>query len=524
MARPFARSFDTRSLFVQLSNVRIRAVSLSSRKTAVRALRTILVALSIPICSAAQDYDSRDFVEKAAKRGDIHAMHRLAEMARDGEDGPQDFKLAAAIFLRLAQAHDSEAAFQLGYFYANGWGVDRDVAEAQKWFNIGAVTGMQQVQLADLYAEGRILPRDDEKAIALYKRAGSVGAAEIGLAKLYAEGRGGPQNLEKAAEQLHNASIGNHPEAQILYGDMLMAGRGVPQSTTEALDWYQRAAQRRLGEVAHDIAVDYSGARGSDREPELEFRWRRYAAALNMDLAETQLAHAYLAGKDVPRNLVDGFAWLALARTQWSAAGNEFDQLAKGAPPEFLDRVQARVSELQSLKQSTGGYFDDPLYASPIPPIETLQRLAQQEVPLAQVRLAYAYQKGQGVAPDLNSAIALYKRVEHDGPMELHLQIGISYFEGQGLSQNYSIARNWLGRAAEEGSVHAARLLGELERDGRGGDTSLVNAAMWFLLAAADQKAMQDLDAISAKLTTEQDQRARQLADIWRMKHPVGLH
>ena len=487
----------------------------------------VLVVVAALFCCpgvSPQDYDSRDFVEKAAKAGDLHAMMRLAEMARDGEDGPQDLKLAAAIYLRLATMHVGDAAFQLGYFYANGWGVDRDVAAAEKWFDIGATTGMQQAQLADLYAEGRLLPRNDEKAIALYQRAGSVGAAEMGLAKMYAEGRGVPQNLAKAAEQLHNAAVGNHPEAQILYAEMLMTGRGVPQNTSAAMDWYLKAAQRRLGEAAHDVAIDYSGARGADREIELAQRWRRYAASLNMDLAETQLAHDYLAGKDVPRNLVDGFAWLALARTQWAAAGNEFDQFAKQAPPEFLERVQTRVKELQSLKQSAGGYFDDPLYSSPTPPIELLQRLAQQEIPLAQVRLAYAYQNGQGVAPDLDSAIALYKRVEQDGPMELHLQIGVSYIEGQGVSQNYDAARNWLGRAAEEGSMHAARLLGELERDGKGGDPSIVNAAMWFLLAADDAKAKQDLDGLSAKLTTEQNQKARQLADIWRMKHPLGLH
>jgi TPR repeat protein len=243
-----------------------------------------------------------------------------------------------------------------------------------------------------------------------------------------------------------------------------------------------------------------------------------------MDLAQTQLAHAYLAGKDVPRNLVDGFAWLALARIQWAPAGNEFDRFAKEASPEFLNRVHERVKELEALKQSAGGYFDDSVYASPSPPIEMLQRLAQQKVPLAQVRLAYAYQKGQGVALDLNTAIALYKRVEQDGPMELHLQIGVSYIDGQRGSQNYVAARDWLGRAAEEGSMHAARLLGELERDGNGGDPNVVNAAMWFLLAAVDGNARQDLDGLSSKLTKEQNQKARQLADIWRMKHPLGLH
>jgi TPR repeat protein len=165
------------------------------RRSSAHALQIFLVLLCFPARILAQDYDSRDFVEKAAEKGDLRAKMRLAEMARDGEDGPQDLKLAAAIYLQLATMHVGDAAFQLGYFYANGWGVDRDVAEAEKWFDSGAVTGMQQVQLADLYAEGRLLPRNDEKAVALYQRAGSVGAAEIGLAKMYVEGRGVPANL-----------------------------------------------------------------------------------------------------------------------------------------------------------------------------------------------------------------------------------------------------------------------------------------------------------------------------------------
>lgn len=490
--------------------------------------RLLICLLLAPLSALAQDYSTRAQALDAARHGDRRAMRRLAEMERDGEDGPQDLKKAAEIYRQLANARDNDAAMELGYFYANGWGVEKDVKQAEKWFEVGAATGMQFVDVANLYAEGVLLPRNDEKAVELYRRAGSVGVAEIGLGKMYLAGRGVPQSDEKAAEQFHNAAVGNTPAGQLLYADMLMAGKGVPQDTAAAMDWYTRAAQRRLADAAWDVMVDYSGTRGGDHNLELEHRWRHYAAALNYDLAEVNLGNRFLSGDDEARNFVEGFAWLTIGKAQLDSAKHELEQFAKEAPlPEdFMRKVEARVAELQTVKAASGAYYEDASYASPAPQIEELRRRADAAIPLAQIRLAYAYQMGQGVPQDMNLAIRLYKLVGEDGPSELHVQLGVSYAEGDGdgVPRNYEAARDWLLRATEEGSARGARFLGEMDRDGRGANPSAMYATMWLTLGASDPLAAKELQDVQSKLTAEEKQKAEELVTAWHIKHHFDLH
>jgi len=73
-----------------------------------------------------------------------------------------DYTTALQQWLPLAEAGSAEAQFNLGLIYANGRGVDPDVATAAGWYERAARQGFARAQynLASLYDAGDGIPRD----------------------------------------------------------------------------------------------------------------------------------------------------------------------------------------------------------------------------------------------------------------------------------------------------------------------------------------------------------------------------
>jgi TPR repeat protein len=62
------------------------------------------------------------------------------------------------------------APFQLGFSYAHGQGVEKNLIEAAKWYRLGAERGDMQaaLNLADMYLEGVGVKKNEAKAIEWY--------------------------------------------------------------------------------------------------------------------------------------------------------------------------------------------------------------------------------------------------------------------------------------------------------------------------------------------------------------------
>ena len=64
------------------------------------------------------------------------------------------------------------------------------------------------------------------------------------------------------------------------------------------------------------------------------------------------------------------------------------------------------------------------------------------------------------------------------------LNLGLSYYNGDGVQQNYSTAQKWFEKSAEEGSAEAAFYLGQMYFEGNGVKRSYGQAREWFIKAA----------------------------------------
>ncbi len=86
----------------------------------------------------------RQWMQKAADGGVTDAMYELGNDFYNGYGGPMDRALAAKWYLVAAERGVVDCQYNLGFMYENGYGVPKDLAEAYKWYRIAANSGDQE--------------------------------------------------------------------------------------------------------------------------------------------------------------------------------------------------------------------------------------------------------------------------------------------------------------------------------------------------------------------------------------------
>jgi TPR repeat protein len=147
-----------------------------------------------------------------------------------------------------ADQGNAEGQTNLGYSYANGWGVPQDYAEALKWYRLAADQGNAgaQTNLGYSYANGQGVSQDYAEALKWFRLAADQGLADaqVRLAGMYVNGQGVPQDYAEAAKWVRLAADQSNALAQDALGFMYANGQGVPQDYEEAAKWYRKAADQ----------------------------------------------------------------------------------------------------------------------------------------------------------------------------------------------------------------------------------------------------------------------------------------
>ncbi|HEY9137317.1 MAG TPA: tetratricopeptide repeat protein [Terriglobus sp.] len=103
------------------------------------------------------------------------------------------------------------------------------------------------------------------------------------------------------------------PQAQLIYGQMLLDGKLLPQNATSALHWFERAA--RGGDV---MAMNMVGrcldqGWGIAASPNLAAPWFRKAAEKGLDWGMYNLATLLTLGSGVKEDKIEALYWLRKA-------------------------------------------------------------------------------------------------------------------------------------------------------------------------------------------------------------------
>ena len=103
---------------------------------------------------------------------------------------------------------------------------------------------------------------------------------------------------------------------------------------------------------------------------------------------------------------------------------------------------------------------------------------------VAQYYLGLMYFLGKGVSQDFAQAVAWFRKAAEQGPADAQFFLGGMYDMGTGVSQDYVQAVGWFRKAAEQGFAHAQNELGSMYAKGAGVLRDDKEAVRWYRHAA----------------------------------------
>ena len=131
------------------------------------------------------------------------------------------------------------------------------------------------------------------------------------------------------------------PDAQFLLGEMYYYGHGVPQSFSEALEWYRLSAAHWNADAEYSIGHMYHQGEGVPMDREEALQWYQLAAAQGQTFSQAALATLLLEGELTDESVTEALTWLRTA-----AQHNELSaQYQLGSIYETGDIVPADLNE-----------------------------------------------------------------------------------------------------------------------------------------------------------------------------------
>ena len=144
-------------------------------------------------------------VEALRRQAEAHDLPSMVEMSRRlilGIGIAKDPQAGAGWMLHAAELGSSQAAFNVGVMYENGFVVERSSTRAAEWYRRAANTGLPVAEhnLALMLREGKGVPRDGTKAIKLLLAAAHQGmtASMFALGDIYEQGDAAPKDAAAA--------------------------------------------------------------------------------------------------------------------------------------------------------------------------------------------------------------------------------------------------------------------------------------------------------------------------------------
>lgn len=127
-------------------------------------------------------------------------------------------------------------------------------------------------------------------------------------------------------------------------------------------------------------------------------------------------------------------------------------------------------------------------------------------------------------------AFAKFNPLAAKGDVDAQFFLGVMYFRGQGVEQDFRQSLKWYLKAAEQGDVQAQSRLGVMYGNGHGVPRDMVQAHRWYSLAAlaGNEDARENRKLAERMMSREQVKEAQKLAGTWLSRRkfcaqPLGL-
>ncbi len=221
-----------------------------------------------------------------AAAGLLLGLHNTPLLAADLGKASRAFEnkeYAAALdeLESLSKEGVPDALNMLGQMYENGWGVKKDLEQAETLFKRGAnqghldsVNGLRRLKNAEY--------RKELQTVEAQAKAGDA-TAQNRLGEMYEFGYGVERDPNQAYSWYQRAAEQKLVAAQHNIGRCYNFGTGVEQNFTEAELWYREAAQQGHMDAMFFLGTLYSNNHGLDHSTDtnvIAYAWMHNSAQL----------------------------------------------------------------------------------------------------------------------------------------------------------------------------------------------------------------------------------------------------
>ena len=348
------------------------------------------------------------------------------------------------VFQRLKSLAENDgiawAQSRLGGRYYWGEGVQKNHAEAVRWYRKAAEQGLAEAQflLGGAYAFGDGVEENYVEAVKWWRKAAAQGNADAQyfLGVTYAFGKGVEKDPVEAVKWYRKAVEQGHDFAQFNLGRCYYFGTGVEKNLAEAVKWYRKAADQGYATAQFNLGLCYAKGDGVAEDPAEAVKWIRKAAEQGDAKAQALLGACYADGIGVEKNPAEGVKWIRKAAEQG------------------LAEAQAGLGECY-----TRG---DGVEKNPAEAVKWYRKAAEQGLAMAQLGLGECYTRGDGVEKNPAEAVKWWRKAAEQGLPEVQVLLGACYELGEGVKRDRTEAVKWYRKAAAQGHKAAIERLKEM--------------------------------------------------------------
>lgn len=379
--------------------------------------------------------------------GRSSARKRLRQRERRAADGP---------WPTYAESGTDDDRYCLGCMYRDASGVEKNLVQAQFWFERAAVKGhtVAQLALGELMESSAPL-----HALMWYEAAASSGnaQAQYEAGRMRADRRGHHHDSALAFSWYAKAADQRHARAQWALATSVVDG-----DDDLRLSLTKHAAKAGMSQAQYDLGCRHTDGRGVERNPTLASDWYRRAAESGYAPAQAALAGNYAAGIGVVKDLAAAVQWYesasnqGYAPAQWTLGemyASGFDGVPKNTRKALLLCKLAAESNFGPAQSTLGVLFarakkyDRAFY--------WFRRAAEVDDLEALFNLAAFHAEGKGIERNINLAFGLWLHAAHLGLTEAQARVGLCYATGEGVAQDRIEATKWFLIATKGGNTGA---------------------------------------------------------------------
>ena len=142
----------------------------------------------------------------------------------------------------------------------------------------------------------------------------------------------------------------------------------------------------------------------------------------------------------------------------------------------------------------------------------------------SQYELGLMYYKGQGVEQNYKEAFKWFRLSAQKGLADAQFYLGLMYYEGKAVARNYSNALYLFLVAAKQGQTEAQFILGDMYMSGHGIQKNHIKAYAWTSIAYknGNDRAEQNLLILNKELTASELEKA--MTEATRLRESFSLN